>query len=252
MRKFQLSQIFTRFAIPGLVVGVMAIGALLPATASAASVQSAKCGTGDGTCVIAVGDKLIADRLKALGTLNTKITDDQSAKKITNDQANALEADVSTNESGLNSLKTKLDAETTAKAARVDVVNIYKQFRIYAVVLPRDSRHLLLDTEINAKDIFVASEPAIQAAITAAPASQQAKLKDLYSDYQKQVSDSEAQIDTATQDIPQMTPSAFNLTHSAYETVRQSLDNATKTASKDLHKAANDLHQMVTIIGHDI
>lgn len=39
---------------------------------------------------------------------------------------------------GLNALKAKLDAETTAQIARADVKSIYTGYRIYELVLPRD------------------------------------------------------------------------------------------------------------------
>jgi hypothetical protein len=251
MKKLQLRGFTKRFVTLG-VMGIMAMGALLPVAAFAAPTQSTKCAAADVKCVIAVGDQLISNRLGSLNTLSTKIASDLSTGKITSDQAGTLQADVSTNETGLNNLKTKLDGETVAKNARVDVENIYLQFRIYAVVLPRDYRHLLLDIEINVREKLVDVAPAIQAAIAKAPASQQNKLNALFSDYQKQVANAETQFDIANQDIPQMTPENFNQNHASYEVVRISLDNATRTASKDLHQAARDLHQIVIILGHDI
>lgn len=251
MKKLQLRNLSKRFATLS-VMGIMAVGALVPATAFATSTQSTKCGVTDVKCVIAAGDQLIAARQTSLTTLNTKITTDLNAKKITGDQASALQSDVTTNQTGLSNLKTRLDAETTARDARLDVANIFLQFRIYAVVLPRDYRHLFLDIEINVKEKMKDAAPAIQAAISKAPAAQQAKLKDLFSDYQQQIANAETQIDTAQQDIPQMTPEDFNQNRVSYEATRKSLDNATKTASVDLHKAAKDLHQIVNILGHDI
>jgi septation ring formation regulator EzrA len=251
MKLFQIRGLFKRLAILGI-MGVMVVGALIPASAFAASVDKPKCAVDDVKCIIAFGDKQIAERIDSLNTLSAKITKNLTEKKITQDQANELQADVSTNETGLNNLKTKLDGETVAKNAREDVKNIFVQFRIYAVVLPRDYRHLLLDVEINAREKLVDLEPAIQAAISKAPSGQQAKLNDLFSDYKKQLADAETQIDTAKQDIPQLTPENFNQNRATFEATRKSLDNATRTAKKDLHKAADDLHQIVKILGHDI
>jgi hypothetical protein len=234
------------------IAGMLTLFTLVPGTASAASVQSTKCGATDTQCVITAGNQLIQDRLNALNTLNGKVSSDLSSHKITSSQASALQGDISTNVSGLNTLKTKLDAETVAKNARADVLTMYTQFRIFAVVIPRDSRNLLLDIEENAQQLMSGIAPSIQAAINAAPASQQTKLKALYSDYQTQTSNASSQFTTANQDIPQMTPQAFNQTRSTYEGVRESLDKATSTASKDLHQAAKDLKQIVSILGHDI
>jgi septal ring factor EnvC (AmiA/AmiB activator) len=249
--KKQFRRLSTWMTIAG-VVGMLTLFALLPATASAATAQSTKCTVTDTQCVITAGNQLIQARLTALNTLNGKVTTDLSSHKITSSQASSLQGDISTNESGLNTLKSKLDAETMAKNARADVLAMYTQFRIYAVVIPRDSRNLLLDIEENAQQLMTNVAPSIQAAINAAPASEQSKLKALYSDYQTQTSNASSQFTTANQDIPQMTPQAFNQTRSTYEGVRASLDKATSTASKDLHQAAKDLKQIVSILGHDI
>src|SRR5215472_10793273 len=106
--------------------------ALVPATALAAS--STTCAPKDVACVIKVGDELIADRIAALNKLSEKVTDDHNKKLIDDDHATALQNDIQTNITGLNTLKTTLDAETEATAARQDVQKIFTQFRIFAVV----------------------------------------------------------------------------------------------------------------------
>ena len=248
MKKFNLRHFSKQFALAGA-IGMMAIGALLPATAFAASNTGTKCAKGDVKCVISAGDTLISDRQTSLNTLNSKISADLTAKKITQDQANALQSDVSTNQTGLANLKTKLDAETTEAAARTDVANIFLQFRIYAVVLPRDYRTIEMDIEVNAKAVMQGVAPEIQAAINGAPASKQDQLKQLFSDYQTQVANAETQLDTAQNDFPAMTPENFNQNKTSYESNRTNLDNALKTARQDLHQAAKDLHQMAQIMG---
>jgi len=249
MKKLHVRLFAKRFATLG-VMGLMAVAALIPATTFAATTApSTKCSTGDGKCVIAAGDKLIADRLTALGTLNAKVSSDVSSLKITSAQAGPLQSDVSTNESGLNALKTKLDAETTAAAARKDVAAIYAQFRIYAVVLPRDYRTIEYDVELNTQVKLQAAIPAIQVAIKAAPASKQAQLNTLFSDYQKQVSDAAAQLGPLPNDFLAMTPTAFNQARTSYEATRKAVDTAEKAVRTDLHQAAKDLNQMATIAG---
>lgn len=231
---------------------IVTLGALLPATAFATPVQATRCGADDLKCVVSAGDLLISNRLADLNALKTKITNYLTARRLTDAQASELQNDVSTNESGLQSLKARLDAETVTREARKDVVNIYAQFRIYAVVLPRDKRHLLLDIEVNAKDKMVDAEPTIQAAITRAPSNQQDRLNELFNDYKQKVADTEIQFQTANQAIPQMTPENFNQHRASYEGTRKSLDVATKIARQDLSQAAKDLKQIVKILGHDI
>lgn len=248
MKKLHFRHFLKCCAIPGA-IALMAAAALLPATAFAASTQSPKCAANDVKCVINAGDTLISNRQTSLNTLNGKISTDQTNHKITSDQASALQSDVKANQTGLNNLKTKLDAETNAKSARQDVANIFSQFRIYAVVLPRDYRHIEMDIEMNAKATMQGAAPAIKTAIGSAPADKQNKLNALYSDYQKQVADAEKQLDTAQSDFPAMTPENFDQNRSSYETTRTALDNALKAARGDLHQAAKDLNQMAHMLG---
>ncbi len=248
MKKLNLHNFSKRFAILA-VMAVMAVGALVPATVFAASNQPTKCAATDVQCVITVGNTLIANRQTSLNTLSGKISADLAAHKITSAQASVLQSDVTTNQTGLSNLKSKLDAETSAAPARQDALNVVEQFRIYAVVLPRDYRRIEMDIEINAKTIMQGVAPTIQAAISKAPANEQAQLNALFSDYQKQVAAANAQLGTAQADFPAMTPENFNQNHASYESTRLALDNALRAARLDLQQAAKDLKEMANILG---
>lgn len=249
MKKLNLRHLSKRFATLGA-LAIMAVGALIPTTAFAASNQSAatKCGT-NVQCVITAGDQLIANRQTSLNTLNGKISADLTAKKLTSDQASVLQSDVTTNQTGLSNLKTKLDGEKTIQGARQDVANIFLQFRIYAVVLPRDYRHIVFDIEVNAKDKMQDVAPSIKTAIANAPASEQAQLNSLFSDYQKQVAAAESQLDTVQNDFAALTPENFNLNRASYLNTLHTLTNALKAARSDLHQGAKDLNEIAHILG---
>lgn len=227
-------------------LGVLAVlslgGVALPATALAAPRIC------DLHCVITYGDARITERQEALTKLSNAISDRAEDKHITNDQANSLRADVNTNQSGLAALKTKLDAETTVSAARQDVKDVYEQFRIYAVVLPRDYRTLELDIEINVAQKLKSLEPKLQSAIDGAPSSMKDQLTTLYNDYVTQVSNAEGQIDAAQGELPQLTPANFNTNQTGYKTALTNLRSDVRTASKDLHQAAKDLHMMSELL----
>lgn len=248
MKKFDLRQ-FSKRCATLVVLGALAAVALVPATAFATSTGSVKCAATDLKCVITAGDTLINNRMDALNKLNTKVSDDLTAKKITSDQANVLQSDISTNKTGLTNLKTKLDAEKTALAARLDVSSIFVQFRIFAVVLPRDYRHLELDIEQNVKAMMQNAASKIKDAIASAPADKQVQLNNLFSDYQKQVAAAESQIDTVQTDFSAMTPENFNLNRASYEATKTAVVNAVKAARADLHQAAKDLNEMAHILG---
>lgn len=226
------------------VVAALALGAALPLTALAAPITAATHSTTcDLSCIQQFGNARIAERITALNSLSGKVQTALGNKRITSDQANALTSDAGTNETGLNNLKTKLDGETSADAARQDVKNIYLQFRIYAVVLPRDYRTLYLDAIVNVHDRLVDLEGTIQDAIT--KAGNPAPVVTLFDDYKNQLQAVESQIDAANGELPQLTPENYNNNHAAYETALTNLKNDEQTAHSDLKQAVSDLHQIV-------
>jgi hypothetical protein len=230
-------------------IGILSLLALsIPATAFAASPTNTKCAATDTQCWIMLGDQLIAARQTALTGLGNRVTERLNDKLITSDQANALQADVSTNASGLAALQTKLNAETTAAAARQDVVNIFLQFRIYAVVLPRDYRRLYLDIAINIDAKLRGLSEQLKEAIQGAPASEQGQLNTLYNDYIAQLTTAESQFDVAQADFPALTPSNFNYNRPTYEGSLNGLTTAEKTIHAALKQAGQDAHQIAKIL----
>ena len=233
-----------------LAIGLFSLLALsIPATAFAASpTTTPKCGATDAHCWITLGDQLIANRQTALTTLSSKVTERLNDKLINSDQANALQSDISTNASGLTALQTKLNGETNATAARLDVANIFLQFRIYAVVLPRDYRRLFLDVAVTVDAKLRGLSEELKEAIQGAPASKQGQLNTLYKDYLAQLSTAEAQFDTAQSDFPALTPENFNYNRSAYEASLSSLKTAEQTIHNALKQAGQDAHQIAQIL----
>lgn len=232
-----------------LAIGLFSLLALsIPATAFAASPPTTKCSASDTQCWITLGDQLIAARQTALTNLGNKVTDRLNDKLINSDQANVLQSDISTNASGLTALQTKLNGETNAIAARLDVANIFLQFRIYAVVLPRDYRRLYLDIAVNVDARLRGLSEDLKEAIQGAPASEQGQLNTLYNDYLNQLSAAEAQFDTAQSDFPALTPPNFNYNRSTYEASLSSLSTALKTIHTALKQAGQDAHQIAHIL----
>lgn len=92
------------------------------------------------------GDNFIAIRIKALNVAINRVS---KATKISDADRNSLVADLQVNISGLNSLKTKIDAETDLDMLESEVKSIFIDFRIFMVVLPRD-KGLLAVARFNA------------------------------------------------------------------------------------------------------
>ncbi len=238
----------SRRSILAAVFAVLALGALIPATAFAASPTATKCAANDTQCFITLGDQLISARQASLNTLSGKVTDRLNQQLISSDDANVLQADITTNEQGLTALQNKLNGETSASAAKQDVQNIFFQFRIYAVVLPRDYRRLYLDVARTVDAKLRGLAPQLQDAIKEAPTSEQQQLQSLYNDYIAQLGTAEGQFDAAAADIVALTPENFNYNRSTYESTLASLKTSMQTIHKALHQAASDVHQMAQIL----
>jgi hypothetical protein len=84
--------------------------------------------------IITRGNSEITRRLTSLNTLTSKIS---STTKLSADDQASLSAEVNTEISGLTTLKTQLDAETTVTAAATDAQSIITEYRVYALVLPK-------------------------------------------------------------------------------------------------------------------
>jgi hypothetical protein len=220
--------------------------AAIPAIALAAP-RDTRCGA-DIACVKKFGDDAIAKRQTSLDAATTKINGFVTKGALTSTQAGPLLDQITTNKNGLASLKTKLDGETDITAARTDVKNIYLQFRIYAVFLPRTRHVVALDIMTNVDTKLKGLEPKIEDAISKAPADKKDQLNTLYSDFKAQLKEAEAQIDGAQGQLPVLTPNTYNTDRATYDTAFAALHANTKSAHDALVKARNDLHQIAMIL----
>ncbi|HLY31602.1 MAG TPA: hypothetical protein VKQ36_11275, partial [Ktedonobacterales bacterium] len=130
--------------------------------------------------------------------------------------------------------------------------SIYVTYRIFAVVLPRDYRELALDIMIHIDQNLRSHQNTIQQAISQAPASEQAKLNALFSDFKSQLTNAESQIDAAQSQIPSLTPQNFDSNRTAYNTAFQNYKDDEQNAHTDLKNAINDLHQIAQILKSNV
>jgi hypothetical protein len=218
-----------------------------PATSPAATTATT-CARTDVKCVIAFGDQRIDERTAGLTRLNDRANFQVAAGHITSSQASAIQADVTSNQNGLATLKSKLDAETAADAARQDVRNIYTQFRIFAVVLPRDYHEIVVDIMTNVQAKLAGLEPKLQQAIASAPPGEQQQLNTLYSDFTAKVDAASAQITNANGLVSSFTPDNFNNNQATYHTNWLNFRSDILAGRADLRQAASDLHQMAQLL----
>ena len=229
------------------VLATMTLLATAP-VAMAAPSQVQKCANTDVKCVITFGDNVIVERQTALDKLSDKVTAQQQQHHISDNQAEALLADIKSNRDALTDMKTKLDAATTAQIARQDIKNVYEQLRIFAVVLPRDARQLHFDLEITLFDKLKDLQPHIQQVVNNDKDDKKARLTDLLTDYNAALADAEVQVNAVQADLPMFTVANFNANHASFAANLASLSSAESKLHTDLHKAASDLHQVAQLI----
>ena len=232
-------------AVVGL--GMLAAMIVTPLAGFAAAPTSL-CGATDTQCVITFGNARIAERQAALSKLNSRVSVQFHTGRISSANTSALVSDIAANESGLTALKATLDAAPDAKTARGDVKLIYTQFRIYAVVLPRDYPELWLDMIAHVDARLKGADPLIQDAIHGAPSGVQTQATTLFEDYQSQLSTSEAQVDAAQGIIPQLTPASFDSSPTSYATTYGSFKTDIQSAHTATRQAVLDLRQIITLL----
>lgn len=228
-------------------LGLLTVGIVTPLTAFAYA-STTTCTATDTACVIAFGDARIAERESALSKLNSKVSAAFADQRISSGDNSTLVGDISTNETGLTTLKGQLDSATDAKTARADVKLIYTQFRIFAVVLPRDYHELWLDMLTHTDTRLQGSETLLKDAIAGAPAGVQGQANTLFSDYQTQVSTAQAQTDAAQNIIGSLTPAGFDASPTSYATQFSSYKSDIATAAKSTRQAASDMHQILALL----
>lgn len=86
------------------------------------------------TDIVSKGDQEITRRLTALNTAAKVIS---QTEKLSSADKQTLTDEVNSTVSGLTTLKTKLDADTTLTDARTDAKSILSDYRVYALVLPK-------------------------------------------------------------------------------------------------------------------
>jgi hypothetical protein len=237
-----------RFSAIGLIAlaAVVAIFASHASFAAAATAPAAgtgtpttKCGS-NLACVQNVGYGEIARRIAALNVLIARVS---AHTHLTSAQQSAITEDAQTNISGLNTLNSKLKGETDVTAARTDVQDIFTNFRIFAVVLPRDYGEIYLDHMQNVHDAVTAKEPEIQSVLQQAQSQgiditkEQGQLTDL----ETQVTNAGTQLSNAQGLIPSLTPANYPGTDQTIAQYHTDL----KTAHTDLKAAAVDLTSII-------
>ena len=191
--------------------------------------------------IISKGDQEITRRLTTLNSLTSKIN---SASKLTPSDQATLSAEVSGTITGLTSLKTQLDAETTLLPARSDAESIYSEYRVYALLAPKVGLIKVADDQQVIETKLSAIVPKLQSRITLATndgkntTTIQAQLNDMSA----KISAAQAISSNIESVVINLQPTDYNANHSVLLG-----DNAQlKTAYSDIQDAYADAKSIVS------
>lgn len=191
--------------------------------------------------IISKGDLEITRRLTKLQALNSKIT---AATRLSAADKTALQNEVTAAISGLTTLKTQLDSETTLEGAKTDVKNIYNEYRVYALVLPKVHLIRTADSQQATEAKLSALATKLQSRITAAKEAG----KDV-TDLQSKLDDMTAMISAAQAISTKVQSAVIDLEPSDYNTDHSILNGYSaqlKTAHADNKTAYTDAKAIVS------
>jgi len=169
--------------IPAMFAGLALGGALLLSSVGAAAAVAPPTGpSGNNVCSAqaaamkagatvetarAFGDCEIGRRFTTIAALTAKIT---ASKVLTASDSAALQSEVASTKTGLTSLKTTIDSETSLPALRADITKIAVDYRVYLLVAPQVNLISAADGVMAAQARFADVNTKLAARIAAAKA----------------------------------------------------------------------------------
>ena len=258
-----------RFLSVILLAGIVIIGGI--ATASAAPSTTASDSTSTTTSntaksaaaaalsatqqqhlqtIISKGDSEISRRLTSLSTLSTKIND---ATKLSSSDKASLSNEVSSTTAGLTTLKTQLDSEASVTpvsaaltAAKTDVSNIYSEYRVYALVLPKVELVKVADDQQAVQAKLTNLSQKLQTRITADQKAGKnvATIQSEETDMTNQITSAQTISSNIESNVINLQPSDYNSNHSVLSGDNTQL----KTAHTDDQNAETDAKNIVATL----
>ena len=157
---------------PPVASGPAGHGLCAPQAGAAASAAASAAPSGAKGAAVLAALKAFANceinrRETTLTTLSAHIT---SSKTITSTDAAALQSEISSEKSGLSSLESKIDADTTLVTLRADIVTIVTGYRVYVLVVPQSNLTIAADTVLATQARFASLNTALSNAIATAQA----------------------------------------------------------------------------------
>ncbi|HEX8932178.1 MAG TPA: hypothetical protein VF810_03430 [Patescibacteria group bacterium] len=182
----------------------------------------------------------ISRRITSLNNLLNRIN---NFKNISATQRAAFIAQVQSEISALNTLQTKISADTDIATLRADVKSIVDAYRVYALFMPQLNIIAAGDRILTIADDMTTHASTLEAKINAQQAKGQnvADLLTLLSDMKAKIADAKTQAQAAIDAVTPLTPAGFPGNKATLQGARQMLT----TAIHDLNTARQDARQII-------
>lgn len=220
-------------------LSAVAIGAVI---ATCAAVMPADAASADGSAALtkakAAVTQGITDRLNTLGRLQTALTDSTRMPQAAHD---TLTHQVSSDISGLTSLKTEVAGETTLAAVAADHKAMLDDYRVYILMVPQVHLTRALDVEDAALARLVRVHDALAARLAKHPAADTQANNDLLADLTRQVQAGESQVAGQDASLLALKPGPDGKTLSGQVSA---IRRPAKDARDDIKKAIADAKQV--------
>lgn len=189
--------------------------------------------------VISRANSLIANRITTLNILNTRIQNDT---RLTIAEKTALSGQIQTTISGLTSLKTKINADTSVQTALSDAKQIFTTYRVYEVLEPQIRILIILNNIQTMITRVQGLTPQLQSLITSLQSQGKdvSQLTPLLADITSQLQTISSTINADTATIQNVNPNTPN-PQTIFQQVRSDIQNIIKA---DFQKIRQDVQQM--------
>ncbi len=228
--------------IPAAAVAVAAtVGAAAPVAAQTATPRPLAQAT-LATCKQA-GQNMVTARLDVLGDLRNKVT---ASKTLTAAHRATLTNLVDSDRSGLSTLATTIQGDTTLAQCRSDVQSIVTRFRVYVLVVPQVHITIAADALQAADTTLAGLEQKLSTAIQNAHLNpgQQQRASEALTDYDTHVGNAAALIKGQADAVLALTPAGYPGTTTTLKSAHTNLESA----HADLKAARADFDTIADIL----
>jgi F0F1-type ATP synthase membrane subunit b/b' len=190
--------------------------------------------------------KADAEINRRLTTLNNAVNRINNAKKLSAADKASLTTLIQSDITNLTTLKAKIDADTDLAVLKTDIESIVKDYRIYAMAMPKVELIALSDAILSNSDNLNNIITKFQDLINKAQSEgkDMSKAQTALADMQAKLADAKTQAQSVHDSVMPLTPEGYPGNKSTLESARNNL----KTAKGDLQAARADAKMIITAL----